>query len=81
MHVACHCVMVKTAPGAIQVIQQEVESLKREKPALTPRPSRDLAPIRAFIDTDKVTKLRATICCRLHTWTPLPQLQTCANLL
>lgn len=38
----------------VQGVQQEMEALKRETPALTRRPSRDLAPMRTFIDNDKV---------------------------
>lgn len=39
----------------VQVLQQELEALKREKPALTPRPARQLAPIQAYVDNDKVS--------------------------
>lgn len=41
----------------LQVLQQELEGWRKEKPGLTPRPSRELAPIRAFIDSDKVAWL------------------------
>ena len=38
----------------MQVVQHELEGLRRERPGLTPRPTRDVATLKDFINNEKV---------------------------
>ena len=45
----------------MQVVQQELEGLRRERPTLTPRPTRDMTALKDLINNDKVN------CCTSRT--------------
>ena len=44
----------------MQAVQQEVEGLRRDRPSLTPRPTRDITPLRDLVNNDKVTFPRSS---------------------
>lgn len=39
----------------LQVLQQELEKLSKERPSLTPRPTRELTPLKDLINNDKAS--------------------------
>ncbi len=42
----------------MQVVQHELEGLRRERPALTPRPTRDVATLKDLINNEKVRQIK-----------------------
>ena len=44
-----------TVREQLQVVQQELEGLRRERPALTPRPTRDAAALKELVNNEKVS--------------------------
>ena len=45
----------------MQVVQHELEGLRREWPGLTPRPTRDVATFKDLINNEKVTHTTAIV--------------------
>ena len=46
----------------MQVVQHELEGLRRERPGLTPRPTRDVATLKDIINNEKVREIKACSC-------------------
>jgi hypothetical protein len=48
-----------SAREQMQVVQHELEGLRRERPGLTPRPTRDVATLKDLINNEKVRQVKA----------------------
>ena len=46
----------------MQVVQHELEGLPRERPGLTPRPTRDVATLKDLINNEKVREVKICSC-------------------
>ena len=57
----------------MQALQQELERLSKERPGLTPRPSRELTPLKDLINNDKAGALYGLGLCKAHTYNPTLQ--------
>ena len=42
---------------SVQVLQQELENMSKERPSLTPRPTREVMPLKDLIKNDKASAL------------------------
>lgn len=50
----------------MQALQQELERVSKQRPSLTPRPSRELTPLKDLINNDKAGAFYGLGLCKAH---------------